>query len=407
MAGYAHFSGNTNPTTAAQGAYIGWNALTGGAGETDFINNQGGGSGGFAFMNTPNAGTPRTTLVTITGGGNVGIGTTTPGYPLDVESQITTSYANYGYLNANGNTGVIGGGGSGLVGVSAHFAGRVESPEFDAISDQREKRVLDHMQPEGALLALSGVDVVKYEWLYRGGHPRWGVLAQQLGPHVPEAVNVGPGVINGVPVEDFHTVDFSQITALELAAIQGLDARTAALSTPVSESVAFEGAVEGGDVVCEEPSHAGPAGLAARCESPDAAVLGVASGGGLAPGSPLAVVSAGRAAVKVSLENGPDPPGRPARGVRPCPASPCAPTGRRGGWASRSRRSTGSDGPHHHPLRIVNTREARVAHYEIARLGGGARRKEGSAHQRPSSLSSLACPSEQRVKAIEAAHPAR
>jgi hypothetical protein len=67
-----------------QGAYLGWNALTGGTGETDFINNQGLGTGGFAFMNTPRSGSPRTTLMVITGGGEVGIGTATPAATLDV-----------------------------------------------------------------------------------------------------------------------------------------------------------------------------------------------------------------------------------------------------------------------------------------------------------------------------------
>ncbi len=67
--GYLHVGGNTSPLTPNQGAYLGWNAIipvVGGAGETDFINNQGSASdpntaGGFAFMNTPASGSPRTT----------------------------------------------------------------------------------------------------------------------------------------------------------------------------------------------------------------------------------------------------------------------------------------------------------------------------------------------------------
>ena len=76
--GLLHVAGNTTLTVTSQGAYLGWNALSGGTGETDFINNQGGGSGGFAFMNTPRSGDPRTTLMVISGAGNVGIGTATP-----------------------------------------------------------------------------------------------------------------------------------------------------------------------------------------------------------------------------------------------------------------------------------------------------------------------------------------
>jgi hypothetical protein len=84
--GLLHVGGTTTPTTTAQGAYLGWNALTGGTGETDFINNQGLGTGGFAFMNTPPSGSPRTTLMVITGGGNAGIGTSTPAERLQVEA---------------------------------------------------------------------------------------------------------------------------------------------------------------------------------------------------------------------------------------------------------------------------------------------------------------------------------
>jgi len=99
--GIIHASGNVNPVTSAQGAYLGWNALTGGTGETDFINNQGGGSGGFAFMNVPSSGSPRTTLMYVNGGGNVGIGTTNPQYTLDIN----------GLFRAQGSGSVVSGNG--------------------------------------------------------------------------------------------------------------------------------------------------------------------------------------------------------------------------------------------------------------------------------------------------------
>lgn len=71
ISGYLHVSGDVNPNTNVQGAYLGWNALTGSTGETDLINNRGGGSGGFAFMNTPNSGSPRQTLMFLDGNGNL------------------------------------------------------------------------------------------------------------------------------------------------------------------------------------------------------------------------------------------------------------------------------------------------------------------------------------------------
>jgi hypothetical protein len=60
-----------------QGTYLSWNQSCG-SGAADLINHQGGGNtGGFAFHNTAN-GSTLTTLMRITGGGNVGIGTLTP-----------------------------------------------------------------------------------------------------------------------------------------------------------------------------------------------------------------------------------------------------------------------------------------------------------------------------------------
>jgi hypothetical protein len=94
--GLLHVAANvgTAPTVTSQGAYLGWNALTGGMGETDFINNQGGGSGGFAFMNTPPSGEPRTTLMVISGAGNVGIGKPIPADKLDVGGSATMTGLN-------------------------------------------------------------------------------------------------------------------------------------------------------------------------------------------------------------------------------------------------------------------------------------------------------------------------
>lgn len=88
VSGYLHVTGSTAPVTSGQGAYLGWNALNGGGvGETDLINNQGLGSGGFAFMNTPPSGSPRSTLMFLNGAnGNVGIGATTPMGLLDVNA---------------------------------------------------------------------------------------------------------------------------------------------------------------------------------------------------------------------------------------------------------------------------------------------------------------------------------
>jgi hypothetical protein len=74
--GILHVAGNASPSTTEQGGYLGWNSLNGGGvGETDLINSQGGGGGGFAFLKANNDGT-RTTLDFIDGSGNLAIGNT-------------------------------------------------------------------------------------------------------------------------------------------------------------------------------------------------------------------------------------------------------------------------------------------------------------------------------------------
>jgi hypothetical protein len=67
------FGGSVNPSTPNQGGYLNWNALTGSVGESDFINNEGTGSGGFAFMNTSSSGSPRKTLMVLDGNGNLSL----------------------------------------------------------------------------------------------------------------------------------------------------------------------------------------------------------------------------------------------------------------------------------------------------------------------------------------------
>lgn len=69
---------------------LGWNRL-GGNGEQDFISNRSAGwSGGFNFYDYTNNGILNS-LVTMQGGGNVGIGTTNPAAKLDVNGSINLS----------------------------------------------------------------------------------------------------------------------------------------------------------------------------------------------------------------------------------------------------------------------------------------------------------------------------
>ena len=82
-----------------QGSYFTWNN-SGGTGETNLINSRGLGTGGFNFIDISSGTTGQTaattTLMTILGSGNVGIGTTNPSYKLDVNgtTRLGTSTSN-------------------------------------------------------------------------------------------------------------------------------------------------------------------------------------------------------------------------------------------------------------------------------------------------------------------------
>ena len=107
--GVIRVDGNVNPSTTSQGAYLGWNALNGGgSGETDFINNQGAGGGGFAFMKANSDGS-RTTLDWIDGAGNLTLGTSGMTLSSGSSAAITfpdgSSITSAKFLQGSGSTG--------------------------------------------------------------------------------------------------------------------------------------------------------------------------------------------------------------------------------------------------------------------------------------------------------------
>ena len=82
-----------------------------------------------------------TTAMAISQSGYVGIGTSSPSYPLDVQTTLSSAISNYGYLNSGGSTGYISGS-SGTVPFSARYIGRIICPEFNAQSDARIKDII-------------------------------------------------------------------------------------------------------------------------------------------------------------------------------------------------------------------------------------------------------------------------
>jgi hypothetical protein len=91
--GVVQVTGSTPPVISTQGAYISWNDMTYGTGETDFINNPGSGAGGFAFMLSNKAGTAINTAMFVDGSGKVGVNTTSPQATLDVNGNAAVEGA--------------------------------------------------------------------------------------------------------------------------------------------------------------------------------------------------------------------------------------------------------------------------------------------------------------------------
>jgi hypothetical protein len=118
---------------SADGAYLGW-SISGSGGETNFVNNIGGGNiGGFTFDNTTRNNVT-TRLMTILGGGNVGIGTATPNGNLQVKGTFITggSNANLDPAIASMNPGYLAYSGQMLIGWNRTAGGG----ETDFMSNQ-------------------------------------------------------------------------------------------------------------------------------------------------------------------------------------------------------------------------------------------------------------------------------
>ncbi|MFI5150170.1 MAG: hypothetical protein ACHQRM_10595 [Bacteroidia bacterium] len=133
----------------------------------------------------------------ITNAGNVGIGTASPNYPLDVQAVTSTSISSFGYLSPTGGTGFTSGS-SGTVNFSARFSGRVISSEFTAQSDARIKDIKNRSNSIQDLAVLNSILVTDYEMKDK---VLWGnksfkkVIAQEVENVYPQVVSKTTGFI--------------------------------------------------------------------------------------------------------------------------------------------------------------------------------------------------------------------
>ncbi|MBF9220183.1 tail fiber domain-containing protein [Hymenobacter ruricola] len=131
-------------------------------------------------------------------GTNVGIGTTAPAFPLDVQRSLTPANFNYGYLNGSGATGY----GSNNTGpVSIRATGRVLASEFNATSDRRLKNVIGRSDRAADLALLNKIRITDYTMRDRvqyGTRPFKKVIAQEVEEIFPQAVNQHSGFLPDV-----------------------------------------------------------------------------------------------------------------------------------------------------------------------------------------------------------------
>jgi hypothetical protein len=135
-------------------------------------------------------GSVSTTLLTITNTGRVGIGTTTPSYPLDIGTTVGAAFS-YGYLNGSGNVGYITGGATNYY--SIRTAGRITCPEFNANSDARIKQEVYYSDGESNLSLINNLKVAEFRFIdqvQNGSGKKQGFIAQDVEKVLPQAVSL-------------------------------------------------------------------------------------------------------------------------------------------------------------------------------------------------------------------------
>jgi hypothetical protein len=153
--------------------------------------------------------------------GYLGVGTSSPSYPLHV---VGTGYGGFGitYYAWGPYTGIAGAAGNVY---SIYASARIAASEFNAYSDTRMKKNIVDIDDTSALAILRQLEPKRYNYIdevKRGSTPVWGFIAQQVGqvldyatktitdfiPNIYELANVG---------NDNHTVVLQNKTTTDLA----------------------------------------------------------------------------------------------------------------------------------------------------------------------------------------------
>ena len=127
----------------------------------------------------------------------LGVGTTSPSYPLDIESSQNATIGSYGYL--------AGGGAGSEGGTNAYFglyvSARILTAEIDATSDARIKNIIGPSDIASDLETLEKLKITNYRYIDVVGHgnqPKKGVIAQEVEKVYPDAVRITSDFIPSV-----------------------------------------------------------------------------------------------------------------------------------------------------------------------------------------------------------------
>ena len=159
----------------------------------------------------------------------MGIGTITPSFPLDVSSTVSSSQT-YGFLSSEGTVGTS----SGTSSYSIRATGRILASEFNAVSDARLKDVQFDIDPTVALGLITELHPVSFTWKDNpDGQPVLGFLAQEVEEVIPNAVSK----IKTDQFSDQRELSYNQLTAVSIAAIQGMNIRIKGLQELTDETL--------------------------------------------------------------------------------------------------------------------------------------------------------------------------
>ena len=130
--------------------------------------------------------------------GRVGIGTSSPSAPLDVEISAAVSNGRWGYLQLSGFYNSSGSGFGGTPNLSIYTPGGMGAATYYAFSDARIKNIAGRSDSATDLKTLLGIQVTDYTYkdtVAHGSSQAKKVIAQQVESVYPRAVSRTTGVI--------------------------------------------------------------------------------------------------------------------------------------------------------------------------------------------------------------------